>query len=182
MEILHTPWRRAYVLGARDHQGCLFCGLLGDSGPDAGRLIVQRARSSSLMLNAYPYTPGHMMAVPHRHAADLGGLPHEDLLELLELSQWAERLLRRAYGCRSVHIGANLGAAAGAGAPEHIHLHIVARPESPLWERCAESLEAPEALTATWQRLREASRGLSRNASGANAPDELPTPDPREPA
>jgi len=176
MEILHTPWRRAYVLSARDHQGCLFCSLLSEPGPNAGRWILRRAPRSSLMLNAYPYTPGHMMAVPHRHASALGELPQEELLELLELSQLAERLLRRCYGCRSVHIGANLGAAAGAGVPEHVHLHIVARPESPLWERCGASLEAPEAMATTWQRLRAALEELSA-AGGGPAPEQPPPRD-----
>ncbi len=176
MEILPTPWRRAYVLSARDHQGCLFCDLLAGRAPAEERGILVRGRHCSLMLNAYPYTPGHMMAIPDRHAAELGGLPREDLLELLELSQLAERLLRRCYGCRSVHIGANLGAAAGAGVPEHVHLHIVARPESPLWERCGASLAAPEAVPATWQRLQAALGELSAESGNAPDPDAPPPP------
>ncbi len=156
MEILHTPWRRPYVLGARSTQGCLFCDLLAANGRDAEPSILRRARRACLMLNAFPYTPGHMMAVPYRHAPRLEDLPQDELVELLHLAQLAERLLRRSYGCRAVHVGANLGAAAGAGVPEHLHLHIVARPESPLWERCAEAAAAPESLAQSRARLQAA--------------------------
>jgi ATP adenylyltransferase len=105
------------------------------------------------MLNAYPYTPGHLMAVPYRHVPDLAAAEPDELCDLLELAQGAERLLRRAYGCRSVHTGANLGSAAGAGVPEHLHLHVVAWPEDPLWQRCAGSAESPETLAESWRRL-----------------------------
>jgi ATP adenylyltransferase len=171
MEILHTPWRRTYVLGARSTPGCLFCGLLAEPCRDDELFILRREPHGCLMLNAYPYTPGHMMAIPYRHAPGLADLPHGELLELLQLAQLAERLLRRAYGCRAVHIGANLGAAAGAGVPEHLHLHIVARPESPLWDRCAEAVATPETLSTTRARLEAALAELARDPRSPARPE-----------
>lgn len=153
MEILHTPWRRTYVVGAREYEGCVFCDLLNEAAPDEARYILYRAPQSFLLLNLYPYTPGHLMAIPYRHVATLQELREEELSELLAVSALAERLLRRTYGCRSVHTGANLGAAAGAGVPGHVHLHTIAWPESPLWEACRDSEEAPEDLATTYARL-----------------------------
>lgn len=153
MEILHTPWRREYVVSARDYRGCLFCNILEEDTPDRDRFILKRGRHAMLMLNAFPYTPGHMMAVPYRHLSEGTALSPEEFTELLELAGLGERLLRRCYGCRSVHGGANLGSAAGAGVPGHLHLHVIARPESPLYERCQQAHEPPEPVEETYARL-----------------------------
>ncbi len=156
MEILHTPWRRKYVISARDYPGCPFCDLLAAKGSDQDRFILHRADTAFLVLNIYPYTPGHLMAVPFRHVSSTEDLKPGQLLELLNLCRLAEKILRRAYGCRCVHAGANLGQAAGAGVLGHLHFHIVARPEDPLWERCRRDSEPPESLEETFRRLQEA--------------------------
>ena len=155
MEILHTPWRREFVVAARDYEGCLFCNLLAADKPDTNKLILHRAAHAFLILNAYPYTPGHLMAVPYRHAARTTDLAPEELREALDLCCLGEKLLRRAYGCLKVHGGANLGAAAGAGVPGHLHFHIVAQPAGPLWERCKSGDAPPESLEQTHRRLRQ---------------------------
>ncbi len=154
MEILHTPWRRSYVVNARRYEGCLFCNLLAQDADEPLSHILHRGGEAYLMLNAYPYTPGHLMAVPLQHGGRLADFSPAQIHELMSLAQLGERLLRRAYGCRRVHVGANLGSAAGAGVPEHLHLHVVARPESPLWERCAQESDSPEPVTETLSRLR----------------------------
>jgi ATP adenylyltransferase len=153
MKILSTPWRMAYIQRSRQETGCLFCDLLADPRTDAERFILHRARRSFLVLNIYPYTPGHLMVVPYAHAATLGALEEGDLDEMLALCQLGERLLRRAYGCRSIHAGANLGQAAGAGVPEHVHFHVVAWPEGELWERCTTAETLPEHLETTYDRF-----------------------------
>ena len=153
MEILHTPWRRQYVVSAREYPGCVFCDLLNEGECDEARYILHRDKRSFLLLNLFPYTPGHLMAIPYRHVATLQELEEDELSELFAMAALAERLLRRAYGCRSVHTGANLGAAAGAGVPGHLHFHTIAWPESPLWEACCNSETAPEELPTTFARL-----------------------------
>ncbi len=155
LQILHTPWRRAYVAKAMKTAGCIFCDLLATNKTDAERYILKRGERAFLILNIYPYTPGHLMAVPYRHVAHLGDLEAEELPELFRLSQLAERLLRRAYGCRSVHTGANLGRAAGAGVPDHLHFHSVAWPEDPLWETCCVAGRPPESIDETYRRFCE---------------------------
>ncbi len=155
LEILHTPWRRKYVVSARETEGCVFCDLLSDKRSEKERLILHRGKSGFLMLNLYPYTPGHLMAIPYRHLSSTIEIESNELGELMELCCLGERLLRRAYGCRSIHIGANLGEAAGAGVPGHLHFHIVAWPEQPLWEACKNDTRPPEAVQETYKRLHQ---------------------------
>jgi len=154
IEILHTPWRRKYVVGARETDGCVFCNLLEDDRTDQQRYILCRSEIGFLLLNLYPYTPGHLMAIPYRHLASTLELEAKELVKLMTLCRLGERLLRRAYGCRSIHVGANLGEAAGAGVPGHLHFHIVAWPQQPLWDNCKSEEEAPESVSETYERLK----------------------------
>ena len=154
MQFLTTPWRMEYVLSTSRHEGCVLCDLLANDVADEQRFILQRGKESFLVLNIYPYTPGHLMAIPYRHVASVSELSCDELAELLDLCRTGEKILRRTYGCRSVHTGANLGRAAGAGVPGHLHFHIVAWPAAGLWERCADAAEPPETLAETYARLR----------------------------
>ena len=160
MQILHTPWRKEYVVATQNQEGCVFCDLLASEKDDQTHFILHRGKTAFLVLNIYPYTPGHLMAVPYRHIASTAELKPDELPELLHLCQLGEKLLRRTYGCRSVHTGANLGRAAGAGVPGHMHFHIVAWPEDPLWERCQGQMEPGETLEETFRQLRETHSSL----------------------
>lgn len=154
MQFLATPWRMAYIEQARDDEGCPFCRLLTDGRDDGARFVLRRGERAFLVMNIYPYTPGHLLAVPYAHAPSPAALPAETHAELLDLCDLAERLLRRAFGCRSVHVGANLGRAAGAGVPDHVHYHIVGWPEGEVWEQCCAATGLPESLEATYGRFR----------------------------
>ncbi|MFH1144180.1 MAG: HIT domain-containing protein [Candidatus Eisenbacteria bacterium] len=156
MEILTTPWRMDYIQQARDEQGCIFCNLLARQASDAELYVLRRGEHAFLVLNIFPYTPGHLLAVPYHHAAHISDLSPAQLAEVLAFCQIGERLLRRTMGCRSIHTGANLGRAAGAGVPEHVHFHVVAWPEQELWKRWESAAELPEALEQTYRRLAEA--------------------------
>jgi ATP adenylyltransferase len=160
MKILSTPWRMAYIKRDQQGEGCIFCGLLADPRTDEARFILRREPDAFLVLNIYPYTPGHLMAVPCRHASGMSGLTVSELETVFRLAQLGERALRRAYGCRSVQIGANIGRAAGAGVPDHVHLHVVAWPERGLWERWADAETPPETLPETFDRLQASLKGL----------------------
>lgn len=156
MDILHTPWRREYVVSAREYEGCLFCNILADERTDEQRRILLRGDHTFLILNTYPYTPGHVMAVPYRHLARTTELEPTEFAELLRFAQLGERLLRRCYGCRSVHGGANLGIEAGAGVPGHLHLHMIAWPEAPLYDACQGADGPPETIEETYRLLHHA--------------------------
>jgi len=153
MEIIATPWRMAYIEGASGSDDCAFCKLLAAPGSDAERAIVHRGEQAFLVMNIYPYTPGHLLAVPYQHAASPGALPPGAHAELLSLCRLGELLLRRAFSCRSVHVGANLGRLAGAGVPDHVHYHIVAWPDGEVWDRCCAALMMPESIADTRARL-----------------------------
>ncbi|MCS7051199.1 MAG: HIT domain-containing protein [Thermomicrobium sp.] len=126
MERLWAPWRLRYVEGTVRHRGCIFCEKPA-SGDDVGELIVLRGERAYLIMNLFPYNTGHVMAVPYQHAADLAELDRETTAELFELVTWLTAAQRRALRCEGFNIGLNLGAIAGAGISDHVHVHVVPR-------------------------------------------------------
>ena len=137
-----------------DAGGCIFCGALAT--PPAAALILHRGARCFVILNKFPYNNGHLMVVPIRHAAALADLDQAELGELAALTRTAEMALTRAYAPHGLNVGINLGRAAGAGAPGHLHVHLV-----PRWEGdtnfmtvVAETRVVPEEPGATAARLR----------------------------
>ena len=155
MDYIWTPWRYAYISSAGKIEGCVFCELPRKSDEEA--LIVHRARHCFVILNAFPYTSGHVMVVPFAHLDRLEKLPTEAGHEMMELSQKMERVLRAVYQPDGVNLGMNIGAAAGAGVAGHIHMHILPRwvADSNFITTVGEARVLPEDLRVTWKRLRE---------------------------
>jgi ATP adenylyltransferase len=118
MDYLWTPWRYAYVSNAEKSTGCIFCDLpqLND---DLDARIVYRGQHCFVILNSYPYTPGHVMIVPFAHLDQLQNLPVEAAHEMMNLSQKMETVLRTLYGPDGINLGMNIGKAAAdpASAP-----------------------------------------------------------------
>lgn len=157
MDYLWTPWRYAYVSGTEKTVGCIFCEAPKEKD-DAKVLIVHRGRHSFVILNAYPYTPGHVMIVPYTHLDELQKLPTEAANEMMALCQRMEGVLRELYRPDGINLGMNIGKAAGAGIAGHIHMH-----ELPRWVADANFMSVvgetrilPETLDVTWKRMREA--------------------------
>src|SRR2546422_7844311 len=119
MDYLWTPWRYAYVTGAEKTSGCIFCDAphLGD---DENARIVHRGQHCYVILNTYPYTPGHVMIVPYDHLDELHKLSVEAAHELVNLCQRMEAILRDLYHPDGLNLGMNIGKAAGAGVAGHI--------------------------------------------------------------
>jgi ATP adenylyltransferase len=155
MDFLFTPWRYAYVTGAEKAQECLFCAAAA-LRDDPKALIVHRGRHCFIMLNAFPYTSGHVMVVPYRHIDQLQALESPAAGELMELTQKTEGVLRRLYHPDGVNLGMNLGKAAGAGVAGHIHMHVLPRwvADSNFMTVVGETRVLPEALETTYERLR----------------------------
>ena len=124
MDHLWSPWRLEYVISNKP-EGCVFCHAPDRSSPDP--LIVFHAQLSYVILNLYPYNNGHLMVVPFRHQSTLAGLTRDEMNEVGALTQLSERVLREAYKLEGINVGVNLGAPAGAGIEEHVHLHLVPR-------------------------------------------------------
>ena len=94
---------------------------------DAAHLVVARRKTAFLMMNRYPYSVGHLMAVPYKKTADLASLGENEIVELWNLVVHAQELLRRVARAQGFNIGLNLGESAGAGVADHLHIHIVPR-------------------------------------------------------
>ena len=126
MDYLWTPWRYAYVSTAEKATGCVFCNAVA-ANDDEKTLIIYRGKLCFVILNAYPYTPGHVMIVPYAHLDELRKLPAEAASEMMTLSQRMESLLRELYHPDGINLGMNIGKAAGAGIAGHIHMHVLPR-------------------------------------------------------
>lgn len=171
MERLWAGWRAAYVTGAVDSggEGCVFCRILeGGDDADAEAGVVWRGRRCAAVLNAYPYTSGHLMLVPLRHVAEPGDLETAEAAELWAALTSAVAALKAAYAPDGINIGANLGRAAGAGIPDHFHLHVLPRwaADTNFMTSVAEARVLPEALPVSWEKLRRAwpARGAAEGA------------------
>jgi len=127
MERLWAPWRKAYIRPkSKRSKACLFCGLLS-KGKDQKHFIVKRSRYSFAILNLFPYNNGHVMIVPKRHVADLSKLHDREKLDWLKLHDEILAALKKTIKPHGFNVGINMGRIAGAGIPDHIHLHIVPR-------------------------------------------------------
>jgi ATP adenylyltransferase len=132
LDRLWTPHRMAYVTGSDapaggydEPGGCPFCRAptLGDDKS----LVVARGEQVYVVLNLYPYNPGHLMVCPYRHVADYTSLERVETVELAEFTQTAMRVIRRVSSAHGFNIGMNQGAVAGAGIAAHLHQHVVPR-------------------------------------------------------
>jgi ATP adenylyltransferase len=154
MDYLWTPWRYAYV-AAPSSTGCIFCDL-PKAGNDAQARIVHRGHHCYIVLNTFPYTPGHVMVVPFAHLDELQKLPVEAAHEMMSLSQKMERVLRRLYTPDGINLGMNIGKAAGAGVAGHIHMHVLPRwvADANFVSVIGETRVLPESLEITYERIR----------------------------
>ena len=157
MDFLWTPWRFQYVTKAEAASGCVFCAARV-AADDSQTLIVHRGRHNFVILNRFPYTNGHVMIVPFDHVASLQDLAEDTLLEMMLLARECEKHLRAAYRPDGLNMGINLGRSAGAGIADHVHMHVLPRwtGDTNFMTAIGETRVLPEALEATWEKLRNA--------------------------
>jgi ATP adenylyltransferase len=125
IEALWCPWRVEYF--EQETPNPDFLSDAARTSDDAAHLIVTRRKNAFLMMNRYPYSVGHLMAVPYRKTSDASSLGENEVVELWNLAIHGQRLLRETMKAQGFNIGLNLGQCAGAGVPDHLHLHIVPR-------------------------------------------------------
>ena len=125
IEALWCPWRVEYFELADRNPN--FLAEAAQTNDDAAHLVVTRRKNVFLMMNRYPYAVGHLMVVPYRKTADLASLGEGEVFELWALALHGQALLRATMKAQGFNLGLNLGAAAGAGVEDHLHLHIVPR-------------------------------------------------------
>ncbi|MDA8359504.1 MAG: HIT domain-containing protein [Actinomycetota bacterium] len=164
LEQLWAGWRQEYIATAtaadrhpeRDaNDGCVFCRIAGSVGASTDNGVVWRGETCLAVLNAYPYASGHLLVLPARHVGDLGGLTAPESTELWRATTEAVAAVERAYQPDGSNVGINLGRAAGAGFPGHLHVHVV-----PRWSGDTNFMTAvsgvrviPEPLPVAWEKL-----------------------------
>ena len=159
IERLWAGWRSSYVAGDTalpPGKGSLFERILASGLPDHESYVLWRGNHAAALLNAYPYTSGHVLVLPNRATANLEDLQPEEAAELWLGVQRAVVAVKAAYGPQGVNVGANLGEAAGAGVPDHLHLHVLPRwrGDTNFMTTVAELRVLPEPLSMSWEKLR----------------------------
>lgn len=124
MKSLWAPWRIDYITGEKE-DGCIFC-VKPKEGNDKKNLILHKGETGFIIMNRYPYSNGHLMTVPYRHANKLSDLSPEERLEMMDLTSKCVDILG-TLKAEGYNIGINLGRAGGAGIDDHLHFHIVPR-------------------------------------------------------
>jgi ATP adenylyltransferase len=128
MNLLWAPWRETYVtkVNKKLQKGCTFCAVLKEK-KDKKNFILLRTKFSFAVLNIYPFNGGHVLVLPLRHVDDLDKLTAEEMEDMMALVVKVKARLKKALKPDGFNIGLNLGHAAGAGIPQHMHIHIVPR-------------------------------------------------------
>ena len=156
LQRLWTPWRAAY-LNEPQPPGCFFCRLAAaDPAEDATNLVLFREASAYLLLNRFPYNSGHVMVAPRAHIGDFTSMAPDLVSALFLLTQRVMAVLIDEYHAHGFNIGLNLGSVAGAGVPDHLHVHVVPRwaGDTNYMPVIGETKVLPESLEQTYDRLR----------------------------
>lgn len=125
MRRIWAPWRIEYIRSKKP-QECIFCQKQKEDR-DAENYILARGKKNFVILNLYPYNPGHIMVAPYRHLSNLQDLTDDELFEHFDMVRKSVSALRNEYNPQGFNIGMNLGNAAGAGIEDHIHTHVIPR-------------------------------------------------------
>ncbi len=155
MKRIWAPWRVEYVR-MKKRKGCVLCEKPGQEA-DAENYILHRGEKNFVIMNRYPYNPGHLMVVPYRHVASPEELTGAELHEHFEIVCLSLKALRQALAPAGFNLGMNIGKRAGAGIEDHVHTHIV-----PRWQGdtnympvIADTRVVSEALAETYKKLKE---------------------------
>lgn len=155
MERLWAPWRMEFIQELREKgSGCLFCEM-GAAGDDRERMVLHRGKHCYTMLNRFPYNNGHIMIVPYKHTGDLLELSDEEHAEIMRMCAHSVKIMTESMDAEGFNCGFNIGAVAGAGIRDHIHLHVVPRwsGDSNFMPVISDTRTMPEYLEKTYDRL-----------------------------
>ena len=154
MKPIWAPWRMEYIEMEKP-AGCVLCERPKQNN-DPASYILYRGGKNFVIMNIYPYNPGHLMIAPYRHVANLEDLTTEELHEHIEIVSRSIKVLRKAFNPGGFNVGINMGKAAGAGITDHVHTHIVPRwqGDTSFMPVFADVSVIPQALAETYEKLR----------------------------
>lgn len=162
MDHLWSPWRARHIArmsedGSGPSEDQSLFERLASSGDDEANLILWRGDHVFVIMNLYPYNNGHLMIVPYRRVAGFEDLEAAEQFEISQTMAACTRWLRRALRPEGFNIGMNLGSAAGAGVPDHLHVHVVPRwsGDTNFMPAIAETKVLPEDIHTTFRRIRD---------------------------
>ena len=158
MERIWSPWRMAYIQATKEQGedgGCIFCDLPAE-GDDVRTMILARGELAFVIVNSFPYNPGHLMVAPFRHVGAFTSLEAAELADVDALVARSIRALEQEMEPHGYNLGMNLGSVAGAGIPDHVHWHLVPRwnGDTNFMPVVGQTRVLPELLEETYARLR----------------------------
>lgn len=173
LERFAAAWRESYVTSAdaqansREAGECVFCALAREAVQESTG-VLERREHTYVVLNAFPYGSGHLLIVPYRHVADVEDLDEAEYADLFGGIRDAVIALQAAYRPDGMNVGMNLGHAAGAGIPKHLHAHALPRwnGDTNFMTSLAETRVLPESLASTWRKVHD----QLGSGPGADAP------------
>ncbi len=158
-ENLWAPWRIGYIQGLGEKHDCFICRNIKNPRQDEENFVLWRTKNHLVMLNKFPYNNGHLLLASIRHIAGLDELADIELLELTRLIVASQKVLTLAIKPHGFNIGMNFGRCAGAGLPEHLHIHIVPRWEGDtnFMETCADTDVISQSMKDLYHQLKDVS-------------------------
>jgi len=156
---LWAPWRIKYIEGLSEHSDCFICHSLKNPQDDDKNLVLWRLDKSIVILNRFPYNNGHLLIAPARHIPDLEEATNEELLEMTKLVRESQKALSLAIKPHGFNVGMNFGRCAGAGLPEHLHIHLVPRwdGDTNFMNVCSDTDVISQSLTELLEQLKQIS-------------------------
>jgi ATP adenylyltransferase len=162
---LWAPWRMEYIetIADRKEGGCFLCHYWTDRDKDAENRLLWRTERCYVVMNLYPYSNGHMLVCPGAHKSTMNELDGAEMLEMMQLTRDVGRLLVRAVNAQGLNVGMNFGQCAGAGLPEHLHLHVVPRwgGDTNFMTVLGDVRVIPQAMDIVFRRMQEVSTELN---------------------
>lgn len=161
MDAIWAPWRMEFIKQGGVHDTCFLCEKAKDNN-DVANLVLYRGKKNYILLNAYPYNPGHLMVTTYRHLGSIEDIEEDELKEHFELVKFSVKLLNYCVKPTGCNIGMNLGKVAGAGVEDHIHTHVVPRwqGDTNFMPVVAQTKVLSEALDQTYKKLLEGLKQL----------------------
>jgi ATP adenylyltransferase len=158
---LWAPWRIGYIQGLGENSGgCFICDRLKTPRDDDKNLVLWRSNHGIVILNRFPYNNGHLLVAPARHIAELHQGTDQELLELAKLTRESQKALSLTIKPHGFNVGMNFGRCAGAGLPDHLHIHIVPRwdGDTNFMSVCSDTDVISQSLTELFEQLKQTSK------------------------